>query len=178
MKKQLFALAIVAIFFLVLLWGVDYLGFWLYRGLEELLPGGVRVTFYEGTDFEKRVCVRSSRALVAGYGTGKPALGVPADGYSVRFTGILQVPETAEYFFFMQSLQGAKLYIGDHLVIDNWKPDNWITGAHGSVCLTNGAHSVRLDLYKETGEGAVRVKWTGGPIPPNTLMKAPYLKKE
>ncbi|HEU4725255.1 MAG TPA: PA14 domain-containing protein, partial [Candidatus Eisenbacteria bacterium] len=83
------------------------------------------------------------------------------DKVAARCTGILNLPSTASYTFYLTASDGAKLYIDNTLRVDN-------DGLHGiqersaTVSLTAGAHDVRVDYYDETGTAGLRLEMAGG----------------
>ena len=63
-------------------------------------------------------------------------------------------------------------------IIDNWRDQSWIASSTGiQVYLEAGDHKIAVEHYNNEGESALRIKWSGGPIPPNTVLTAPYLRK-
>lgn len=63
-------------------------------------------------------------------------------------------------------------------MIDNWRDQSWGASACGArVRLAAGDHPIAIEYYNSAGEAALRIKWSGGPIPPNTVLAAPYLRK-
>jgi len=143
-----------------------------------LSADGIVVTYYDGIDFGKRVCSRNERLLLRNYGRGRPALFAPADRFSARWEGILVVPETDVYGFFSQSDDGLRLYIDGELLIDNWRKQGWLlSGKHARKRLLAGRHRVVVEHFDDRGDAALRIRWKGGPIPPNTVIGVPYLRK-
>lgn len=141
-------------------------------------PHGLEVVYFRGMNFEEKVCSRTEMAVCRDYGARRPALGVPREKYSALWQGGLRVPETAEYSFFAQSDDGLRLIIDGRTVIDNWRDQSWGASASSArVPLTAGDHAIAVEYYNNSDEGALRIKWAGGPVPPNTILAAPYLLK-
>jgi len=141
-------------------------------------PAGLRITYFNGIAFEHRVCRRTVRELCHDYGKRAPARGVHTGNYSARGEGLLRAPAAADYSFYSQSDDGLQLIIDGNIVIDAWRDQQWASsGTAGHMVLTAGAHSLQVKYYNRAGEGAWRIKWAGGPIPANTVLGAPYLRK-
>lgn len=139
-------------------------------------PFGLKVTYFRGTNFEEKICSRTERALCRDYGNKSPARGVPSKKFSALWEGILRVPQSGDYIFAGQSDDGLRLIIDGTRIIDNWCDQSWgarTTG--GRVHLSAGDHAIAVEHYNNEGESALRIKWSGGPIPPNTILSAPYV---
>ena len=146
--------------------------------VAEFLPGGVRVSYFKDAEFRQLVCTRTARSIIRDYGRGSPVWGIVGNVFSARWQGFIIVPEDGEYSFYLQSNNGARLLIDGEIVIEHWTPHRWIPGKHGQKRLTKGRHSICVDHYRTTGSAAIRLRWCGGPIPPNTVLAVPYLRKE
>lgn len=143
-----------------------------------LSPSGLKVTYFRGKNFEEKICERTEKAVCRDYEDKIPAWGVPAKNFSALWQGVLKVPETAEYAFFSQSDDGLRLIIDGVKIIDNWNDQSWgASAASATAQLTAGDHPIAIEHYNNEGESALRIKWSGGPIPPNTILAAPYLRK-
>jgi len=101
----------------------------------------------------------------------------PADDFSALWEGVLLAPKDDDYSFFAQSIGGLRLVIDDAVVIDDWDEHGWIPGKHGHKKLTAGAHRIRIEYYHARGNAAMRLRWSGGGVPPNTVLGGEYLKK-
>ncbi|HOW89420.1 MAG TPA: glycoside hydrolase family 3 N-terminal domain-containing protein, partial [Elusimicrobiales bacterium] len=62
--------------------------------------------------------VRLDRSIDFSWGAGRPAEGVGADDFSVRWTGILRVPASGSYHIALRSDDGTRLWIDGAPVID------------------------------------------------------------
>jgi hypothetical protein len=177
MKRHILAVGAV----LVVLFCMYFHGWLLGKGIRlfyELSPSGFVVSYYADTMFGELVTRRSERKAILNYGDGRPAFGVPQKKHSVRWEGWLRVDESDEYDFFLQSQGGARLWIGEKLVVDKWADHEWLPGEHGACILSSGVHRVVIEHYKINGPGALRLRWAGGVIPGNTIMGAPYVRKK
>ena len=141
-------------------------------------PNGLKVTYFRGINFEEKICSRVEQAVCRDYEDKPPAWGVPKHHYSAIWQGILRVPETGAYSFFSQSDDGIRLIIDGNKVIEAWRDQSWNASAIGvQTNLVAGDHTIAIEHYNGEGESALRVKWCGGPVPPNTVLAAPYLRK-
>jgi hypothetical protein len=142
-----------------------------------LLPWGCIVT-YQGSGVAAPVRGWSmATALVKDYGTGRPLPWMRRDGWSARWDGFLLVPESADYSFFAQCEGGLRLWLDGELLVDHWSSPGWTRGEHAQRNLQPGLHALRMEFRDRGGSSALRVRWAGGPIPPNTVIGFPYLRK-
>lgn len=177
MRRNVMACAWVGLA-LLLLYQWQFVMGCVVRVYSELLPGGLQVSYYRGIDFREKANRRTERAVCRDYGKARPAWNVSRYGYSSRWEGVLHVPKDADYEFYLQSKDGSRLYIDGESIVDRWQERRWASGSHGRKFLGAGTHSIRLEHYSEDGESALRLRWCGGPIPPNTVLGVPYITKK
>lgn len=70
------------------------------------------------------------------------------DAFGLRYTGFLEVTNDGEYTFTLESSNGAKLYLGDELIVDNDGMSEQGSTSNGSVRLGTGTHALTLDYFK------------------------------
>ncbi len=116
-------------------------------------------------------------ALSKDYGRWAPLPWMRRDGWSARWTGILDVPADVDYTFYAQCEGGLRLWLDDVLLVDAWESPGWKRGAHAQRSLAQGPHPLRLEFRDRGGRAALRVRWTGGPVPPNSEIGPPFLRK-
>jgi subtilisin family serine protease len=84
--------------------------------------------------------------------------GGASDNVAAQFTGWVNVPIADYYTFFVESDEGAQLFVGDQLVVDN-------DGLHsaqersGSIGLKPGRHKVVVRYFEATGSATCVVKF-------------------
>jgi hypothetical protein len=127
-------------------------------GRADLKPGLVAVLF-EGRDLKRKQKVRIDRQLDFDWGRGKPDAALPADRFSIRWTGFLRAPVPGEHTLKVYADDGVRLWLDGELVLDQWshgiKPDLRVT-----AYLTDEAHDLRIELYDEGGLSGLRVAWS------------------
>ena len=123
---------------------------------------GLKGEYYDNMDFTNLKVTRTDAQVNFDWGTGSPDPSVGADTFSVRWSGLLLVPETGTYKFSTLNSDGARLYINGALVIDDFvdQTTNWIDGA--SLNLMAGQMvDLQMEYYENTGSAVAKLKWTG-----------------
>jgi chitodextrinase len=95
------------------------------------------------------------------WGKNAPLTNVPADNYSVAWSGRIVAPSTGTYKLYTNADDGVRLYIDDTLVIDDWtthsKKENSAT-----VSFTAGKkYNFRLEYFEKNGSSNVSLSWSG-----------------
>jgi len=103
------------------------------------------------------VVVRNDAALGFNWGRGSPAVGVPVDDFSVRWTRVMPF-DSGLYRFHAVVDDGIRLYVDDLLVIDAWQVGarREMTGEHR---LSTGDHRLYVEYFEQTGDAYVQVWW-------------------
>jgi hypothetical protein len=97
------------------------------------------------------------------WGIGSPAAGLPADQFSVRWTGTIMPKASETYTFFATSDDGVRIWLDDQLILDAWI----VKGATEvssfiPVHLTAGSlYRLRVEYFESTGSASIQVHWKG-----------------
>ncbi|MET3928841.1 beta-glucosidase [Lysobacter sp. OAE881] len=85
---------------------------------------------------------------------------VPADDFSIRWSGQLLPPVSGTYQLEAAGNDGVRLYIDDKLVIDHWQNTDRLHAEHADVQLEAGrAYAIRLEYYERERDAGVRLAW-------------------
>lgn len=126
-------------------------------------PGtGLKGEYFDNIDYTNLKITRTDAQVNFDWGTSSPDPSVGADTYSVRWSGLLLVPESGIYMFSTLNSDGVRLYINGVLVIDDYmdQTTHWKDGA--SVNLTAGQMvDLQMEYYENTGSAVAKLKWTG-----------------
>ena len=101
--------------------------------------------------------IRNDASVDFSWGYNAPATGIPADGFSVRWTRALWF-EGGSHRFHAVVDDGMRLYVDNVLVIDAWR-DGARREMTADRALAAGNHTVRIEYYEQTGEAVIRAWW-------------------
>jgi endoglucanase len=91
---------------------------------------------------------------------GPAAPGLPADQFSVRWEGQVEARSDEVYTFYVTHDDGARLWVNDQLVINNWT-DHAAIEDSGSITLGLGQrYSIRLEFYESGGDAVATLSWS------------------
>jgi len=82
------------------------------------------------------------------------------NNYGIAYRGFIDIPTDGIYTFYVSSDDGAKLYFGTQLLIDN-------DGLHGMgdvsqvIGLKKGKHAINLDFFQNTGGQGLQLSYSG-----------------
>jgi hypothetical protein len=103
------------------------------------------------------VLVRDDATINFQWGNGAPASGLPADGFSVRWTRTLALNE-GTYRFFAHSDDGVRVYVDDALIINQWHDAANVT-YETQLALSGGNHTFRVEYYENAGTAQIQFWW-------------------
>ena len=125
--------------------------------------GGTGLTgqYFDNADFTALTVTRADATVDFDWGVGAPAPGVGPDGFSVRWTGQVEAPETATMTFYTVSDDGIRLWVNNVLLINNWT-DHGPTENAGTLALAAGQkYDVVMEMYENGGGAVARLLWSG-----------------
>jgi len=97
-------------------------------------------------------------AIDYNWGTGSPAPGIiNSDNFSARWNRAVNF-SAGTYRFRVLVDDGARLYVNDRLIIDQWRQQG-PTEFAAEIALSGGAIPVRLEYVDFTGHAQVRLTW-------------------
>ena len=83
-----------------------------------------------------------------------------SDQFALRFTGMIQVPATGKYMFYLSSDDGSRLYLDSKLLI-NHDSLHGMTEKQGSVDLVAGSYPIVVTYYDNGGGDGLELRWSG-----------------
>jgi glucose/arabinose dehydrogenase len=108
---------------------------------------------------------------------GSPDPAVPADNFSVRWSGRFNL-SAGEYTFTMLSDDGLRVWIDGVLVHDYWHPQGPVAH-YVTRWLHEGLHQVDIEYYEGVGGATARVTWVAESenMPPQVTITSPALEQ-
>jgi len=121
---------------------------------------GLRGDYYRGLNFERLVLSRREGPLDFDWQHEPPGVGLPAEDFSVRWTGWLRPPATGRYRLRLTVDDGARLWVGGRLLVDEWRGQA-LSFYEVSVELRAGqAVALRLDYCQFSYDSRLLLAWT------------------
>ena len=141
----------------------------LVLGLVGLTSGteGLRGEYYHGSSgnpWRDLIMVRIDPTIDFSWGDGSPDPSINVDGYTVRWTGMIEVPASAIYTFHTQTDDGIRLYVNGQLIINNWT-DHGGTHDSGDISLKTGQkYEIIMEWYENGGGAICELSWESSTI--------------
>jgi outer membrane protein assembly factor BamB len=123
---------------------------------------GLRAEFFSGRDLRERLASRTDAVVDFVWDDGEqPDPAVPAENFSVRWTGQVRVPGNGRWTFSVVSDDGARLWVNGKPIVDQWV-DQGATEAGGSIELKTGKPvDLRLEYFQGGSGKQVQLYWEG-----------------
>jgi alpha-D-xyloside xylohydrolase len=122
--------------------------------------GVLQGDYFADTTLTRRAATRKDAGVDFDWGLEAPLAGVPADQFSVRWTGRLRAPETGEYELATTADDGVRLWLDGKLLIDDW---NQHAPEYHSAHVTLQAgrqYDLKLEYYDAILGASVKLSWT------------------
>ena len=141
---------------------------------------GLLGEYYHGTSgdpWRELVLERIDPTVDFNWGGASPDALISADGFTVRWTGMITVPASATYTFFTQTDDGVRLSVNGEQVIDNWT-DHSSTEDSGNITLAAGRqYEIILEFYESGGDAVCQLSWESPSIA-KEIIPSQYLSIE
>lgn len=106
------------------------------------------------------VLTRIDPAIDFNWAFSSPGLDVPADYFSVHWTGRVVAPVTGTYQLCVLGDDGIRLWLDETLILDFWKPQDSVTNC-ASVALSAGQSApIELNFFDHEEEAIVKLTWS------------------
>jgi hypothetical protein len=127
----------------------------------QALPGVWQGEYFANARLEgSPVLVRQDARVYFDWQAGSPADGVPADGFSVRWTGEQWMP-AGSYYYSLLVDDGARIWIDGNLVLDAWRPAPGRLH-RAAIQLTEGIHTFRVEYHEMMLNALIQLEGQAG----------------
>ncbi|WP_167618796.1 glycoside hydrolase family 76 protein [Maribellus sediminis] len=115
--------------------------------------------YFDGMNFETQLLERIDPNVNFNWEELYPAAEVPADYFSVRWTGKIEPLYSGEYTFYITSDNGRRVWINNELIIDKWLNDYDVTYS-GKITLNAGErYDIKVEFFDDIGGANVVLEW-------------------
>ena len=123
---------------------------------------GLKGEYFDNVDFTNLKLTRIDPQVNFDWGTGAPDPSIGADTFSVRWSGLLLVPESGTYTFSTLNSGGVRFYMNGVNLIENhmdksasWKDSVPMSLKAGQVL------ELQMEYCGKTSPAVAKLKWTG-----------------
>jgi len=122
-------------------------------------PGGesgLKGEYFDNEDLRGNpVLVRTDKHVRFDWGEGSFAPDQPVDHFSIRWTGYFVPQKSGDYKFFTSADDGARLYIGDETVIDDWQRHSQTVDSGTRHLEAGQPYKIRLEYFEAVGSAII-----------------------
>jgi len=132
--------------------------------IQDTTQHGIQVRIYKGSDIDQKLNPNSSRFLgeelveKIDYQDIRGVFKGLTDEFSLQMTGKILLPITGNYWFRIESDDGAGLAIDQKVVIDADYPKGF-SPEDGAVFLKEGVHTFELRYFQAGGAAGLKLSW-------------------
>lgn len=120
---------------------------------------GLRAEYFVGKSLSGTPSIRIDKTVDLHSTENPPDPFLKPGQKSVRWTGFITGPETAEYHVGTKSDDGARLWIDDQLVVDDWR-DHGETLTFSTFRFEKGRqYRIKAEWYDGGGDASMRLMW-------------------
>jgi beta-glucosidase len=124
---------------------------------------GLAAEYFDNNRLEGEPRVRRQDPGVDfGWTLNSPALGIPFDWYSARWTGKLVSPASETVRLGVEGNDGYRLYFDGRLLIDDWQKKSYGSNLREVRLEAGREYDLRLEYFESTGNARVKLVWDHG----------------
>jgi hypothetical protein len=116
--------------------------------------GGIKGQYFNNVTLAGApVLTRIDPDINFNWGGTSPGPGVVAPVFSVRWTGMLNVPFAETYTFYANVFEAVRLWVNDQLIIDNWMAHHMVIEYQAKIDLAGGLVPIVMEIANVAGGG-------------------------
>ncbi len=96
--------------------------------------------------------------------SGSPQPNVNEDEFAVKWSGFINVEESADYTFYTEVDDGVRFYLNEEMLIESWQSQGATEYDSAPIRLEPGLHEFLLEYYEGGGPGAIKLRWSADHI--------------
>jgi serine/threonine protein kinase len=119
---------------------------------------GLLAELFEGTNFDRKVKERVDRRVDCLWGFEGPDPDLPADFFSIRWSGWIKAPQPGRYGLVTINDDGVRVALDGRIVIDDWI-GHYSRRRIAEVDLTGKPHAIRIEYFDEIQSAVMSLRW-------------------
>lgn len=127
---------------------------------EPEIVNGLTGQYYAGTNFETLKETRIDPNINFMWNQTAPFPSMTVDNFTVRWTGFVKPLFTEEYTFYTKTDDGARLWINDVLIVDQWNKQSFIEWSGKITLEANKKYSIKMEFLEIGGDARSLLYWS------------------
>ncbi len=130
------------------------------RSGKDLADKGLKAEYFGNMRLEgKPVGTATENKILYSWGNGPEIAGMPAQQYSVRWSGTVVPDVTGEYVFTVGADDGYRFMLGGETLVDDWKNGAFRSKTFRKHLEAGKKYDICLEYYQDGGSAAVQLTW-------------------
>lgn len=120
---------------------------------------GLLAQYFNNTTLSGTVALQTTQAINFAWGTAAPATGLPADNFSVRWSGSVEAVSSGGTKIQTVSDDGVRVWVNNQLVIDNWTAHAPTTNTATVSMVAGQRYNVVVEYFEQGGGATMQLQW-------------------
>jgi hypothetical protein len=121
---------------------------------------GLKGEYFVGQDLTNLKVTRYDPSVNFNWGARAPEVGVPADHFSIRWTGQVQPRYTGSYTFITNSDDGVRVTVNNMVVIDDFTDHGAKIDNGTPIDLMAGQkYDIKVEYYENAADALIQLSW-------------------
>ncbi len=121
---------------------------------------GLLGIYYPSTNFSSNAVMRLDETVDFDWRDKEPLLGIPKDGFCVRWMAQIEAPTTDAYTIFFGGDEGGRICLDGKVVADNWGRREYVETNAVAHFKAGERHNLKLEYMDSSGNARARLSWS------------------
>jgi hypothetical protein len=121
---------------------------------------GLKADYFVDSEFAGRAFSRLDPALDFDWDTGSPRVGLPTNGYAVRWQGWIQARYSEACTFAVVADDGVRVWLDGELALDSWIPSGTSERTITRTLSAGEFYPITIEYSDFSGRAEMRMFWT------------------
>jgi YVTN family beta-propeller protein len=121
---------------------------------------GLRGEYFNNATLAGVPVLTRYEAVNFSWGSAAPDASLPADNFSVRWSGFIKPTSSGSFKFQTYSDDGVRVWVNGVQLVNNWTDHSPTTNSSASISLSAGQrYSIRVEYYERGGGATMQLRW-------------------
>lgn len=139
---------------------------------------GLSGSYYNNKTLGGTAVTRVDPVVNFNWGTSSPIPQIKADGFSVRWTGLVLPQYNETYTFYTRVDDGVRLWVNNQLLIDRWVNQKTAVESSGNIAVMAGQkYNIKMEYYENKANAVAELRWSSPSTPKQIIPQSQLFSK-